>query len=452
MWIKKLILALSAALTIHAQAQNECPQADVGFSSGCHIFPENTSQPLGRKVTLFYEWFGTRSNSLPTIIVINGGPGGDLRDYIDIVKILPASGFNILFYDQRGTGRSNPLKSEDIGAQYLENYHTSNNVTDLEELRLKVIGDDQVILLGHSYGAHIGLAYAAKYPKNVAKIIAANGSADLLGTAMQPYSKKIAVEKILQSIEPNKLLRFFEVIDSGEALQQNGEKFAYNDFVAVLRDSIKTYKGQTETVNKTIELIFSQQLRNANGEKIKKEIPNDQRQNQFRISGNKSKNGAIASGLNTVVNTFIVCHDLAPQAALEYLPQGDSRESLKKFRKQFCENDIQNKYKDEPFDVKEQLSQIKAPLLLAGGAADPIIPLEIQIRDYEIVSKANKQVTLLNMENVGHDFFSENTLCSMGATDLFLRDKLPEGKLNCAAIQPFTNAAPASLRNELPRP
>ncbi len=452
MWIKKLILTLSVALTLHAQAQSECPQADVGFSSGCRIFPENTSQPLGRKATLFYEWFGSHNKSLPTIIIINGGPGGDLRDYIDIVKILPANGFNILFYDQRGTGRSNALQSDDSGALYLENYHTSNNVTDLEELRLKVIGDDQVILLGHSYGAHIALAYAAKYPKNVAKIIAANGSADLLGTAMQPYSKKIAVEKILQGIEPNKLLKFFEVIDSGEAIQQNGEKFAYNDFVNILRDSIKTYKGQTETVNKTIELIFSQQLRNANGEKIKKEIPNDQKQNQDRISGNKTKNNEPASGINTIVNTFIVCHDLAPAAALEYLPRGDSRESLKKFRKQFCENSTQNKYKDEPFDVKEQLSQIKAPLLLAGGATDPIIPIEIQIRDYELISKTNKLVSLLNMENVGHDFFSENTSCSMGATDLFLRDKLPEGMLNCGLIQTITNVAPASSRSESHRP
>lgn len=115
------------------------------------------------EVDIGYETFGGRGDALP-LIVINGGPGlahrymvvGDVWQQIAKDRL-------VVFYDQRGTGASRPLK---VGAsQTME-----AQVADLEALRasLKL---EKVALLGDSYGGMVAMAYAVAHPERLAKLV-----------------------------------------------------------------------------------------------------------------------------------------------------------------------------------------------------------------------------------------------------------------------------------------
>jgi proline iminopeptidase len=117
-------------------------------------------------VEIAYETLGTRGTSLP-IIAINGGPGlthaymvqNDVWERIARKRM-------VVFYDQRGTGRS---KSPNSGVQALPEDMPAQ-VADLEAVR-QALKLDKFALLGDSYGGLVAMAYAAAYPQHVAKLI-----------------------------------------------------------------------------------------------------------------------------------------------------------------------------------------------------------------------------------------------------------------------------------------
>lgn len=110
---------------------------------------------------LFYEVMGTGD----PIIVVHGGPGLDhayLRPGLDAL----ATRNTVIYYDQRGTGRSTVELVE--SAVNLEAF-----VDDIEALR-QVLGYEQVSVLGHSFGVLIAIEYAARYPDHLRSLILMN--------------------------------------------------------------------------------------------------------------------------------------------------------------------------------------------------------------------------------------------------------------------------------------
>jgi proline iminopeptidase len=114
-------------------------------------------------VDLFYETFGTASSATP-IIVANGGPGLS-HVYMLQNDTWPriAHSRQVIFYDQRGTGRSmrvSPDASFGMDAQ----------VADLDAIRAK-FGFQKFDLAGDSYGGLLAMAYAAAHPEHIEKLI-----------------------------------------------------------------------------------------------------------------------------------------------------------------------------------------------------------------------------------------------------------------------------------------
>jgi proline iminopeptidase len=107
---------------------------------------------------IFYEVVGAGD----PIIVVHGGPGLDhnyLRPGLDVL----ASSHALVYYDQRGTGRSTaPLDSAHINLAAF--------VSDIDTLR-QALGYDQVTLLGHSFGGLIAMAYAMAHPDHLKALI-----------------------------------------------------------------------------------------------------------------------------------------------------------------------------------------------------------------------------------------------------------------------------------------
>ena len=99
----------------------------------------------------------------PPVIVLHGGPGADYRYLLPLQDL--AKDYQVLFYDQRGSGLSPRVPSDSITVDaYL---------ADLDAM-VDYLGQGRpVALLGHSWGAMLASAYTGRYPHKVAKLVLA---------------------------------------------------------------------------------------------------------------------------------------------------------------------------------------------------------------------------------------------------------------------------------------
>ena len=110
---------------------------------------------------IFYEVIGAGE----PIIVIHGGPGLDhsyLQPGLDALAIRNT----LIYYDQRGTGRS--VAALDSTAINLDAF-----ISDIDVLR-QALGYERVNLLAHSWGALLGIEYAARHPEATGGLILMN--------------------------------------------------------------------------------------------------------------------------------------------------------------------------------------------------------------------------------------------------------------------------------------
>lgn len=96
------------------------------------------------------------------IIVLHGGPGL-FHDYLTPHFESLSKNYQIIFYDQRGCGRTEfPKDTTTITAD--------NFIADLEAIRAH-LNIEKMNLLGHSWGATLAINYGKKYSKHLNKLI-----------------------------------------------------------------------------------------------------------------------------------------------------------------------------------------------------------------------------------------------------------------------------------------
>lgn len=118
-------------------------------------------------VDLAYDQLGT-DHSLPPVIAVNGGPGvthtymvqNDLWQQV-------AAHRTVVFYDQRGVGRSTRLRPD--APQTLE-----AQIADLDAVRA-ALHAEKVDLVGDSYGGFLVLAYTLAHPEHVRRLVVSSG-------------------------------------------------------------------------------------------------------------------------------------------------------------------------------------------------------------------------------------------------------------------------------------
>jgi proline iminopeptidase len=97
-----------------------------------------------------------------SIIVLHGGPDFDISYLLPELDRL-SDKFHLIYYDQRGRGRSaDNVKPEDVTLE--------SEMADLDEVR-EHFHLDKVVLLGHSWGAVLALEYALRYPERVSRLV-----------------------------------------------------------------------------------------------------------------------------------------------------------------------------------------------------------------------------------------------------------------------------------------
>ena len=101
-----------------------------------------------------------RVGSDPPVVVLHGGPGADYAYLLPQYDRL-AHGRALLFYDQRGGGRSSVARDVPVGWQ--------EHVADLEALR-KHWAIDRLTLLGYSWGGLLAVLYVLEHPDRVGRL------------------------------------------------------------------------------------------------------------------------------------------------------------------------------------------------------------------------------------------------------------------------------------------
>jgi len=96
----------------------------------------------------------------PPVVVLHGGPGAH-HDYLLPGFGALANGRELLFYDQRGGGRSPVDRDTPVGWR--------EHVADLEALRV-LWGLERLTLLGYSWGGLLAELYAVEHPARVERL------------------------------------------------------------------------------------------------------------------------------------------------------------------------------------------------------------------------------------------------------------------------------------------
>jgi len=134
------------------------------------LTPASTGTVATPDVELGYETYGSAGTMTP-VIVANGGPGLSHVYMLqnDVWTRRLARNRQIVFYDQRGTGKSKQVKAD-------ASWGMDAQVADMEAVRAK-FGFQKFDLVGDSYGGLLAMAYAAAHPEHIEKLILSDSAA-----------------------------------------------------------------------------------------------------------------------------------------------------------------------------------------------------------------------------------------------------------------------------------
>lgn len=98
----------------------------------------------------------------PPLVVVHGGPGGTIYDFERLTGPLLETKVPVVYYEQRGSGRSDPPLDED--------YAMASLVADLLDL-LDALTIDTAVLLGISFGGELAAEFTVAHPQRVSALI-----------------------------------------------------------------------------------------------------------------------------------------------------------------------------------------------------------------------------------------------------------------------------------------
>jgi proline iminopeptidase len=137
--------------------------------------PQQTLAPswlVEEDVRLFYHAHGIGR----PVLVIHGGPGFPIRQPLAALEPL-AGRYRFYYYDQRGCGRSTKPFDRFASRSFYANMKDLERtlgigaqVADIERIR-QILGQEKLILLGHSFGAFLASMYAAEFPGRVESLV-----------------------------------------------------------------------------------------------------------------------------------------------------------------------------------------------------------------------------------------------------------------------------------------
>lgn len=166
------------------------------------------------------------------LVVVNGGPGFD-HNYLHASDAWDVLGKNrpVVFYDQRGNGRSPALKTG-------QTCTVADHIEDLEAVRVH-LGAERIDLLGHSWGGYLVMAYAARHPEHVAHLVLCDSAAPKFGETRILFG-----DVYPETVARRDALGFAEALGDAAAIGANIKEYLSMLFVSgEKRDAFLAHAG-----------------------------------------------------------------------------------------------------------------------------------------------------------------------------------------------------------------
>jgi pimeloyl-ACP methyl ester carboxylesterase len=107
----------------------------------------------------------------PVLLWLHGGPGGAERPLFRYFNSPLENHFVVVYWDQRGAGRSFDPNADPKQLTLARHLADLDGVVDH---LLESLGQEKIILVGHSWGAALGLLYTQTHPAKVSAVIGVN--------------------------------------------------------------------------------------------------------------------------------------------------------------------------------------------------------------------------------------------------------------------------------------
>ncbi|BBF42290.1 hydrolase, alpha/beta fold family [Lachnospiraceae bacterium KM106-2] len=168
-----------------------------------------------------------RDKTKPVLLYLNGGPG--ISDYF-LTKVYPTQleeEFVVCYWDYPGTGLSfhSDFRKEELTTErYLE------DAILVTEYLQKRFHQEQIYLMGHSFGTAIGIQLAKRKPEYYKAYIAMSQISDQLESEKEAYN---SMKKIYSRKNNKKMVKQFEAY----AITEPEEEWLKRWFASSLRDN-----------------------------------------------------------------------------------------------------------------------------------------------------------------------------------------------------------------------
>ena len=137
------------------------------------------------------QWVMIRGERIsnPALILLHGGPGFSETHFFRRFNAPLETCFTVVYWDQRGAGRS---FSRTIPRSSMTVEQFILDLDDLVEAVRRRVGQDKVIIFGHSWGSALGALYAARFPEKVAVYVGCEQVGDSIAAEQASYAFALA--------------------------------------------------------------------------------------------------------------------------------------------------------------------------------------------------------------------------------------------------------------------
>lgn len=168
------------------------------------------------------------------ILFIHGGPGLVHNYFLPYMESLLPYGYQLIFYDQRGNGKSPAYNMDSIKLDVF--------VQDIESIREK-LGIDKLVLFTHSAGGYLAYLYALKYPQHTDAIIFCDNG-PLSDKGMEDYSTNW--KKQLDQIDMKAIKEMPGMTEAAKGMPDDFLKITANRFYDKTKVADFIVNSQTE--------------------------------------------------------------------------------------------------------------------------------------------------------------------------------------------------------------
>jgi pimeloyl-ACP methyl ester carboxylesterase len=363
----------AASLETHAYCP---PPDDVNRYVVAKLRSESNDFSAGL-INVYYALRAPFDPSKPTLLVLNGGPGGDhniihIFDNTEISKEM-----NIVSLDHRGLGCTKVLSADSSNYEPLI-FSMKRAAEDIEEVRKDLLGKDgKWFVMGLSYGTMLGQQYAILYPNHIQGLIldsALHESKSLDYGRKQYVSLYIRSNEVVSDLFNQIVLRYPEL--EIEILRK-------------IRTMTYGYFGRTQQIHRFLRKVYEAQSK-SEVEKVLETV------------------GDLEPPLVGMMRQ-IVCEEIWDYPNLT--------EAEQYFFWQFaveCRGFGKHRH---PMSFSEGLARLSVRTFIWGGQFDPVTPIQAMREMQQLIPHS----ILWENAHVGHCLIGEKGVCAFQLARMFFK-------------------------------